>query len=87
MGVLPQLIKYDEQVGHYLFQQRNKSSALKAVSDVLTLSGDEVIFFGITAALAISMSLIRGNSLHDFVVHVPVCLCFCVSLCVYICVV
>ena len=63
MGVLPELIKCDEQVGLYLFQQRNGSPVLKAVSDVLSLSGDEVLFFGITSALAISMSLIRGGEM------------------------
>lgn len=60
MGLLPELIKYDERVGRYFFEQRNSYSTLKLISDVLTLSGDEVIFFGITAALAITMSLIRG---------------------------
>lgn len=61
MGVLPELIRWDEQIGYFLFQQRNNNSLLKAISDVFSLSGDEVIFFGITAAVAISMSLIRGN--------------------------
>ena len=62
MGVLPELIKWDEQLGYHLFQQRKSSSLLKTVSDVISMSGDEVIFFGITAAIAISMSLIRGIS-------------------------
>jgi hypothetical protein len=61
MGLLPRVISLDEQLGEFMYTQRNSSAVLRGVSDALTLSGDEVIFFGLTAALAITMSLLRGK--------------------------
>ena len=70
-GWFQQLVERDEEWGFFVFQQRNGNSLLKILSDILSLSGDELIFFGVICALAISMSLIRGKclskSMHFFV--------------------
>lgn len=53
-------MRWDEETGERMFRMRDENRLIKTASDLLSLSGDEVIFFGIVTPIAISMSFARG---------------------------